>query len=783
MAGKTGRRLSWFGLWCVVGASWAIQVDFVPRLKILAKEAGKLTGARPAGRDLLDLAFEALGPASLAAIAVGTLGVLVALWFEFRGRHLTGILREAFSEDGRSLALLTLVAAFALRTYFDPGVPQAFDAKQHYAKVVVATDLLGQGAWPGWTWRWYAGFPLLRFYGPVFYVCSGLLGSVLSSPATGVKLVLLICHLASVRAVWSLVNLLAGSRRAAAFSAHIYLLAFPRFHSILELGRLPEAPLFLLFPLLLLLIERSLRGPTLARAAAGGLILALMVLSHPMLGALGGCLAAAYGLVRVVFLGKDRPALLDILQSAAFAGILSLALTAFWLLPSVIERPAVLLNEMYSSVTTSLLPLTPGGPMRLVPLAVNPLLSASTGNLSCLGLSVLVFYFIGLVHSVRRDPRRGWPLLLISGLTLLYLLGPYFQSRAILYFLLFVSVGAGMGLASLRVPRALEAALPAILIVNLLPMTIKAPFRPDLSPVGKELAALEPALGTGRAIVASRRGDEIRVSQWMPFGELTLAGPGGPFREGASSVYPWHMSLLDRVGHELNAGGELTPITVAACRVFGIRIIAVEDGFRLVPAHLDGGTSYEVHDDPPYAEISSFAPAVFASELIEAPIRLWPALPPLFELPGDDAVGNAWRERLETVVSAMGVSPTAPVAKRIYVDRLPRAGTPGRWEDATLELRDESINHTSVTFRVHSPANGFLQLSFAEYPGVRVYREEREIEARRSLTGHLVIPVPEGWSRIRIDGPVLSTHAMGRWISLVGLIALITALAWRRRPR
>ena len=784
-ADTIGRRLTWAGLWLSVASTWVLQIDLVPRLKLAVKEATHLAGGRPSVRALTDLAFDSLGPLPVAAIALGALGILVAVWMQWRGRHLTGIVREAFSEEGRPWALLSLVAAFALRTYLDPGVPQAFDAKQHYAKVVVVSELLGEGTWPGWTWRWYAGFPLLRFYGPAFYVVAGAFGNLLSGPAAGVKATLLILHLASVRAAWSFVALWSGSRRAAAFAALVYLLAYPRYHSLLTLGRLPEAPLFLLFPLLLIAVEQSLRRPSARVAAAGGLCLAVMVLSHPMLGALGGVFAAAWGILRFASLGPARPPFRALVPAALLAGGLAVALAAFWLVPSVVERPQVLLDRMYSGVATSLLPLSPGDPARLASLAANPLLLPPAGNLSGLGIMVIGFLLVGLFAGVRRDPRRGWPFAAMCGLVLLYLLGPYFQNRAILYFALFAAAGAGVGAAYLRGPRVLEIIVPVLLLANLLPLTVMAPFRPDLETIQADVERLAPRLGTGRAVVASRRGTKpVQVSQWAGWGELPLAGLGGPFREGASAVYPWHMTLLDRIAGDLRAG-EFSDATIAACRIFGVRAVTVEDGTRLVPVVDVARPGYAVASDPPRAEVTGFVPAVFAHRLTAPPAELAaePAGRPLLGLPGVGATSDAWRGRREMLVREMGVSPTGSVAERIFVaDRTTGAARVPR-EGGGLELRDESASHTYVAFSVRAPGPGYLQLAFTDYPGVRVLANDREVLPFRSLTGHLVIAVSEGWNRVRLVGPVHSPVGWGGWISLLGLVVLIVTLVGRPRVK
>ena len=46
-------------------------------------------------------------------------------------------------------------------------------------------------------------------------------------------------------------------------------------------------------------------------------------------------------------------------------------------------------------------------------------------------------------------------------------------------------------------------------------------------------------------------------------------------------------------------------------------MVAVEDGFRLVSAFAGSREGYSAREEPPVAEVTSFAPALFAPELVE----------------------------------------------------------------------------------------------------------------------------------------------------------------------
>jgi hypothetical protein len=71
-------------------------------------------------------------------------------------------------------------------------------------------------------------------------VLAGALGTVFGAVA-GLKLFLVGCHAVSGWAMYALARRWSGSRQVALLACIAYVLSYQRFHTLMTLGRLPEA--------------------------------------------------------------------------------------------------------------------------------------------------------------------------------------------------------------------------------------------------------------------------------------------------------------------------------------------------------------------------------------------------------------------------------------------------------------------------------------------------------------------------------------------------------------
>jgi hypothetical protein len=306
--------------------------------------------------------------------------------------------------DLLSFVALTGFAGWALGFLLVDDLYIFADNPGTYTRLWWLIEQAGPGGLLGWNPWWYAGWPEWQFYPPGY----GLAGLALAALSGG--------HLSSVQVYQvllfgayllpALVAFLAlrglGLGRAVGLTAGFFLLVFPDLYGGVGgvlIGMLGDRPALGLVPLAWWLGVRVASGRTPALSLAGlALTAAAIVLLHPF----RLWLAALLVLLSVLLLpGVAR---WRALVACASAGLLGLALAAFWLVPYLAQ----------SSLAT-------------------PVLRASLETLPFwlfggrLGF-FLVFAAWGMVRAVVAPPRERALLLalaLAAGLTLLWMLADW----------------------------------------------------------------------------------------------------------------------------------------------------------------------------------------------------------------------------------------------------------------------------------------------------------------------------------------------------------------------
>lgn len=767
-------------------ATYGLQLHTVPALKTAAREAGFGGGRRPGAEDLIHLAGSSLGALDGLVVALLVVGLVWLAVLELRGRCVTQALRAGLSGDGDPLPLLVIVGALAVRSYFDPGLPHGFDAKQHMAKVFAVHDALRDGAWPAWSWRWYGGFPLLRFYGPLSYLVSGVLGLLAGGAVAGVKAYLLLAHVVSAVATYRFVRSATDSRAAATLATIVVLLSFQRTHTLLGLGRLPEAALWALLPTLLALVEAFVRDGRSAHALCAGTTLAAMVLTHPVLGAVGGVLAGAWAAVRLLATGRLRARPVATVVFALSTGTIAVLLALFWLAPATAQRQFVQIDHLYGAGAPALFP-TRFDPKDLLEFLRWGHPARAASPVAYAGWSVVLLAAVGAWRHARARTALVVPALLMVLAGLAYASGGYFLGRAGAYLTPFLALLVGLAVVPAPASGAPRRACLAVglVLIDLLPLTVSAPFRPDLAPVERDLARLAQRLGAARAVVASSRSGKIEVAQWTGWDGSGLAVLGGPFREGATALYPFEMAALRRVGDDLADGGPLSEGTLRALRLLGVGAIAVDDGAGLATPDVRPGPGYRVVDDPPAVLIDGTAPLLIAATAAplapgaaEAVKRL--ADRRLTDLPSGDDRACA-EAALDALIAACDGDAAWPsrLPGRSYTAAPGRAGA-----DTAVSVRTLEASRRLVRLEIETGAPAMAWLPFADFPGVSV-RLDGELVERAPAADALpitCIAVPAGRHELLLAGPAGPGSGVLGWISFATLLA-VSLLWWRTRAR
>jgi len=196
---------------------------------------------------------------------------------------------------------------------------------------------------PRWVHNIWCGVPCLRFYSPLVSWIAALIP--LPDATQTVKVVIALSFFLSAAAMYETARAIIGSRSAAIFSAFCYTLFGYHLLDVFVRGDLSESFSFVWMPLVFLLFWRSLRGDDgLHRNSVFcGLALALLILTHVLVGLLQMAWLLLYSIMLVVARGvraKGGTGLRELsapLRSCGICFAVGLTTTAFFLVPALVE--------------------------------------------------------------------------------------------------------------------------------------------------------------------------------------------------------------------------------------------------------------------------------------------------------------------------------------------------------------------------------------------------------------------------------------------------------------
>jgi hypothetical protein len=306
--------------------------------------------------------------------------------------------------------------------------------------------------------------------------------------------------------------------------------------------------------------------------------------------------------------------------------------------------------------------------------------------------------------------------------------------------------------------------------------------------VERDLTHLAARLGAARAVVASSRSGRVEVAQWTGWDGSGLAVLGGPFREGASALYPWAMATLRRAGDDLADGGPLRPGTVRALRLLGVGAVAIEDGAGLSPTDVTPGAGYRVIADPRAVLIDGPAPLVFAAAARPVDTATWDRFEELARRALTDVPDNADQAVAERALDALIAAAGGDLAWPGVLP-LPPGAAPlgGDGAEPSPTVRTLEVSHRRVRFEVTTGSACVAWLPFALLPGVSVRLDGAELALplRASSADPLpfrCVAVPAGTHELTLEGPDGPRSGVFGFISAAALLSVFV-LGWRTRPR
>jgi hypothetical protein len=705
--------------------------------------------------------------------------------------------------------LILLIATAFLSTwpFFSRGHPATVDVWPHLARLKLFYEAIRGGFSPFYTFMLYCGFPALRFYSPLFYFLGGLLALLTGGNLLlALRVLLLLAHLLSAWAMFTLLRRRTGETTGAALGTIVYLLIPWRPVYLCGCANFPPALTYLFLPLAFLALDYLLERREPRYAFLLGLWVALLVLSH-----------LAYAVFAVVFLllfagvgrvrrvGPVGPAgrLLSLLGVAA---LVALGLSAFFVVAFLVE---------YHSHVFPLPGLNLGVPNIVVLLGVKRRAGGYGGVY--LGVSVLLTLILALIGLVvRKRGRSQLPVWLGMALTLglTFLPAVLKERQAIITaglpperFLLFFVFFAGLLTpsayeflrAALR--RSRNPVLTAFLVLAvpvladcLLPLCHgNYGSSREFLAVREELyhtIGTQPRTRTLDINMPVPGIDDVRricrhPSVAFVYGDL--ASPlGPPYHQFAPRsmlyVYPWVDYVAKDIG---NIGFDtLTTRTLSALYLMGVsHVITVPGLKRAAPG--DTGGDYmvlklrldwdarfvEACADPPLALGRSYAGLGLVSN------RVRPMPEDTLVRKGSFIIAQNWSRLLDTLAfnyeyNLMNFIPARAGHKPESLPEFP-----------VLKVLSTRTRNQDVEMEFDVSADCFFRLAVSYYPELRILLDNRPVPFFETSDHFVWFRCPAGTHRVRAVAamtPVRQVTAAISGISLV-LAALFLALDRRRR--
>jgi len=295
------------------------------------------------------------------------------------------------------LALVVIAGIISGITFLLSGIPTHGDTWPHIVRVQVTYEAFRQGHLPNWSFFFYNGYPLLRFYSPLFYYLGAIIAFLTGGdPFQATKVLLFLLHIGTGVAFYLFARNRLRSPAAAFIASFAYLFSFVHMFYIQWLSRYPIELCLVLMPLSLWLLDRLLARPGLGRAVMLGIVLALLPLAH----VLHAVFFAPF--VLLWFFAAPSAAVGDssfVIRHSSFARrlvwflgacLLALLLSAFFLVPFLVEGMRYRMPEPFVPLPT---------PSLLTMFGLSRVLNGYSGGY--IGLSVLVLVVLGAIRLAR----------------------------------------------------------------------------------------------------------------------------------------------------------------------------------------------------------------------------------------------------------------------------------------------------------------------------------------------------------------------------------------------
>ncbi len=713
-----------------------------------------------------------------------------------------------------AVGLLALVALLSCYPFVAPGHPTSVDIWAHLARQSIVYHAFKEGFAPFYTFMFYCGVPVLRFYSPLFYLLSGPLTLLTRGDLLlALRIVLVVLHLLSAIAMYlCLLKRETGEERkkenaglGPALGAVVYLVIPWRGLYLSRIANYPQALVYVLLPLVFLALENVLRGGDGKRDVGGqlqqalllGLWVGLLVLSHVVYAVF------ALALLALCCLAKSPRRLVSSWRALSMAALAAISVSAFFLIPFVVEQ-----NSHRFPITH----LNLGIPDLMVLLGLRPRLGAYSGWYLGLSVVILLLAAIGAVL-LRRRYRSQVPALIGLTISLVLTFGPALlrekqylvtaglpTERFLLFVIFFIALLVPgtyellRGVPALRRvrPELVLAIVVGVVAVDCLPrLSGRYPDRHEILAVREEIYPIVGREPHARLIdldLPIPRIDDVRRTGRLPAVGVVyggLATPLGLYHQYAPRsmlyVYPWVNYIAGDLGDTtrrlISDNTRKALALMGASHFITLPTLVSASGTDAGPfsAVLKDEMDWDKRffsawRDPPLAIGRTHQGLVLAGN------RIAPAPPETLVPDRSLIVAGNWRRLLDTLAldevdHRLSFIPTPAGTRPESLPGLPR-----------LLIDSTMIRHQDVVTGFQVSSDCFLRVAVSYYSELDVRLDGRPVRFFETADHFTCIRCPAGSHVVSVKARLGWLRTTTLLLSLVSL-PLIVILTLRRKSR
>ncbi|MBI4524223.1 MAG: hypothetical protein HY695_10480 [Deltaproteobacteria bacterium] len=741
-----------------------------------------------------------LEPLDWVVVFLLALSLVALVLCEIHRHALSRYLREL---SLRPLALKLFLIGFSLvvtRYYLASGQIFMGDTETHTIRSWMVAEHLRKLQLPVWSNYWYGGFPLVQYYGPLFFTVVGAINVVVNDIHLATKLVLWISHVMSIFVMFHFLRLVTEGVLPALVGAAGYGLMVQRIYIVLYQGKLQLALVFLLYPLILLVCERHLKGRSAGKRSflAFSFLVAALIITHHAYAFFGMVFIGIYLLIRILGLAVPRNTKINLFAFFSLGGLAAVFLSGFSLIPFIAEMhhvrgmPRIPFHLLWPSLPSlEGLAVVMGKLLRWTPVG-------STGNVTYVGISVMLFAVVSVLYIIKTRMNAGMALAICMVLSFATLQSnAMYNVRNINFTVFFLTALTAFTPAAMlfllvkggfyeklekRWGALLESkiviSLLALMVLDLGPITFQNIYKEHgvsretiynrLLSIGGNYKVIE-RITTRYDPAKSLKDNFDSAKLGIPSVYAKVQTPLGWFHEGSPRSISYNTEMIKKLHLDLHQG-QVSDLAVKGLYLMGVKFVLFRDRYQYFMPPLEPNPRYSLREG--FIEFGEIRPLLVSDKLLHLKAVTNYKSDNIIEAgryfdPDMYAYGTPhYEEIVRPLIDAMHIDLTRGRADYLIVRDDLVSPINDQTESLDVQVRNFLVSIDTITLRYISNGLGFGQLPYSYFPYLDVRVDGQPVPFYRSAMHTIVVPLHKGEHSIQIRG---QASPLSKWTFLLSL--------------